>query len=1065
MSKHDLLEYWPLREQVFACLKVDAEASNEAVSLAVHQPMRFERKVIGGEVGSLSDCDEHELLGAFLAEDLSDGRVIIPIVGTSGTGKSHVIRWLDSQVRRMDGHESRVVIRIPKGTSLKGVLSILLSTLPGSGFDQYRQELIRAQEELDPDEAAGLLCEMLAYALGETWIQARERLVANPGDRDAQEREAYCRADMLPALLRNQFLRDHHFVRIPGGGDGVVKRLVEQLTEGRSAGVDDDRQHLFIPEDLLFPLFIDRDALGRAEAKAIAQLEREDRREAAARILNTALDAAKQRLLRLDPTVSDLFNAVREQLLKERKELVLLVEDFVVLSGIQKQVLQVIIKEAFRDGRQVLCTMRTAIAYTTGYMDAATVLTRANVEYRIPDEPGTEDEIFSRIAQLVGAYLNAARVGEDALERAYKGSQVTAKRSRTWIPVFSADVEHEARATLDDFGKSVNGYELFPFNHPAIHELSRDGCSQAGRLVYNPRFVIQNVIYKVLGQRDLFEQGEFPPANFGAQGRPLFSRVVEEVKRRVPVRELDRYLKFLAYWGGFPATAPEIGRLESRVFAAFGFNKTLFGQDIEEPTATASRPKPEPTNVSPVAEGSREHHDQNPIETKWEALLESWRSGKSLPQSEANQLRKWIAEALKGFVNWDWELYRPLKTFNLDNWFEWIYIPQAAGNQGRSADEAMVTVCSEEDLLDASKSAAVQSALIALIRFHAVHNCSWDYRDADMDLPRYSAFLEGTAKRARNFARRRYFKPEWDPIPALVQGLLIGARALGVEAATKDRNHGSLIQSLFAAVPTDLSAQVANVATGADATDWVQFTNALRQCRRSGDKESRDQLSWQGHLLNLVGARQGQADTVHAIDVIRLKAAIEETVAAWALTATLPTAAGATDFASFRSGYSELKRLSAAIPKAQERLFGWRKETVGWLGDVSDKEALVREMKETVEAARADGIAKGLDAKGLLQLLEDFRSAKVVAALDDAAKLDREAARGIVLTVLGRGHESVARLCEELGGRLEAFLTSVEAELASEAMKYGADPLQEAVASLTTELRELAVVLEEVGSL
>ena len=73
--------------------------------------------------------------------------------------------------------------------------------------------------------------------------------------------------------------------------------------------------------------------------------------------------------------MADLFDAVRAQLFHEGKELVLLVEDFVVLSGIQKQVLQVIIKEAFRDGRQVLCTMRTVLAYTTGYMDAATVLT------------------------------------------------------------------------------------------------------------------------------------------------------------------------------------------------------------------------------------------------------------------------------------------------------------------------------------------------------------------------------------------------------------------------------------------------------------------------------------------------------------------------------------------------------------------------------------------------------------------------------------------------------------------------------------------------------------------
>ena len=434
MLQPELLEYWPPRDQVVACVKSDAESSNEAVALAVHQRMRFERRVIGADSRLLPECDEHELLEAFLATDLADGRVIIPISGKSGTGKSHVIRWLDSQIRHLPGHKRRVVIRIPKGTSLKGVLAILLSTLRGPNFEQYRQELVRAQEELDPKQAAGLLCETLAHTLEESWTQARERLMANPADQEAREREAYCRSDMLPALLRNQFLRDHHFVGVGEDGTGVAKRLVEQLTEGRTATVEDDRQHLFSAADLEFSQSIGRDQLGRAEQRAIAQLDREDRREVAARILNGALDGAKQRILRIDPTVSDLFNSVREQLLKEEKELVLLVEDFVVLSGIQKQVLQVIIKEAFRDGRQVLCTMRTAIAYTTGYMNADTVLTRANVEYRLPDEPGTEEEIFLRIEQLVGAYLNAARVGQVSLERAFQSHQ--SQPSDDWIPNF-----------------------------------------------------------------------------------------------------------------------------------------------------------------------------------------------------------------------------------------------------------------------------------------------------------------------------------------------------------------------------------------------------------------------------------------------------------------------------------------------------------------------------------------------------------------------------------------------------------------------------------------------------
>src|SRR5436309_1985996 len=141
MSRNDLLRYWPSEEDVRACVKTDAEASSEAVSLAVHQPMRFERRVIGGD--QLGDCDEHELLREFLSQNLPEGRVILPIVGSSGVGKSHVVRWLDAQIRRLPGAEKRVVIRIPKGTSLKGVLGILLKEVQGPAYDAHRRELTR----------------------------------------------------------------------------------------------------------------------------------------------------------------------------------------------------------------------------------------------------------------------------------------------------------------------------------------------------------------------------------------------------------------------------------------------------------------------------------------------------------------------------------------------------------------------------------------------------------------------------------------------------------------------------------------------------------------------------------------------------------------------------------------------------------------------------------------------------------------------------------------------------------------------------------------------------------
>ena len=101
----------------------------------------------------------------------------------------------------------------------------------------------------------------------------------------------------------------------------------------------------------------------------------------------------------------------------------------------------------------------------------------------------------------------------------------------------------------------------------------------------------------------------------------------------------------------------------------------------------------------------------------------------------------------------------------------------------------------------------------------------------------------------------------------------------------------------------------------------------------------------------------------------------------------------------------------------------------------------------------------------MLQLLEEFRTARVVAALEDAEKVDRSSPRGTVLTVLGRGYEEVAQLCEKLDRRLEEFLAAVEGDLARDAAKWGSNPLQDAVTSLTAELDELGTVLKDVESL
>jgi hypothetical protein len=1051
--KQDLLRYWPDEEAVRACIKTDAEASSEAVALAVHQPMRLERRTIGG-AGGTENCSEHDLLRAFLTEDLSEGRAIVPIVGSSGVGKSHVIRWLDAHIRGAPGADRRVVIRIPKGTSLRGVLGILLSNVAGAAYEDYRRELARAQQELDPNEAAGLLCEMLAHTLAERAERARARLAENPADADAKECVAFCSTDMLPALLRNQYLRDHHFLRRPDGSDGVARRLVAQFTEVRETDADDDRQ--FVPSDLDFS-GVERDVLGRAEQTALSRL-REDRRPLAAKILNSALDDAKQRLLRLDPTVSELFSRVREQLLQEGKELVLLVEDFADLSGLQKQLLQIVIKEAVRDGRQYLCTMRTALAYTTGYLDAATFFTRANVEFHIPNEPGTEEEILKKIVKLVGAYLNAARIGQSQLESEYRG-----RAGDAWVPTFSANVEPESQQTLSAFGVTEDDYSLFPFNRAAVEELAREGCVQDGRLVYNPRFVIQNVIKKVLSNRTLFEAGTFPPATFGVRSVP--AKITEEVRKRVPTSELDRYLRFIAYWGGLPSAMIELGNTPDRVFGAFGLNGLLLRGKSTGPVPTPSsgpastvvpRPKQTPTRGHDVS--------LNPLEAHWVEQLERWRKGIDLPQKDANDLRKWIAEAMKASIDWDWVLHRTADSVTKRDewsgyWFKYVYIPSAGGSEGRGPDDSMIAVCEQSHLSDEIRSARVVSTLMAIVRFHAVHK-SWEYEGADEDIPAYCAFLDAHVPVAREFVRQRYFRSAWDPVPTLVSGLLVGARALAIPGSEKDAD-----EALFDAIFRPCDAAVAAIE---DEAGWEEYRTALRKCRRaspSGDKETPETLSWTTHLLNVVGARQGGGDAVHAVDVVALRAAVHATKSQWVVSGTIPSPAGVAALPSLKALHSEIRRAGSSVEKARSRIVEWRLQTVEWFGDAAiDKDTLVREMKEVIESSKSAGLVRGIDGsamKRLSQAVEAFRMAPVMSALHETEHLRPDAAPGVVLTVLGRLNENAVAACNEVRTRFEELLKAVADELVSQGQFIGADPLAEATSALEGEVSALVDVLKE----
>ncbi len=146
-----LLNFWPTEQNILDCIKPEAENPQDAVFLAVHQPMKLKRRSFGSN--QEQDGTEHDLLDEFLKDDLPTGTLLVPILGNSGIGKSHLVRWLDVQLRQRSDKDKRHVIRIPKSSSLKTVLRRILDGLGGPRYDAIRKQLESARERMDHIQA------------------------------------------------------------------------------------------------------------------------------------------------------------------------------------------------------------------------------------------------------------------------------------------------------------------------------------------------------------------------------------------------------------------------------------------------------------------------------------------------------------------------------------------------------------------------------------------------------------------------------------------------------------------------------------------------------------------------------------------------------------------------------------------------------------------------------------------------------------------------------------------------------------------------------------------------
>lgn len=938
-----LLNYWPTAEEINLCINHEAEGAHDAVLLAVHQPSPLSYRLVSS--GKSIEASEDDLFKYLMTKDVPSGSHVVPITGASGVGKSHMVRMLAARLQNVNADSRYVIIRIPKSATLRRVVELILNELPGEDYASVKAEFAKAfTEEINIATAVIRFQGQLDIALGELANELHAQLKANPSNILLKERVGHARA--LPKFMGDPELVDYFRSK-------VFTKIVKRAIAGQSQAEQEGQVEDFQADDFLVPDSIDiTKAASTTQSYYVRtlQLREGEGRRVAARLLNESkvVDQAIRQLFSLHQslggmTLQEVILEIRRLLLQQERELVIFVEDFKALTGIQDTLLNVLIQEGVRDGVREFATMRSVIAVTDGYLAGQdTIATRAKREWIVESLLSSPEEVFRRTKALVASYLNAARWGYHNLMHHFEINGGLSDRQSSWIEPYTAPDDASDIAVLTAFGKEVE-IPLFPYTEQAIEQLARSALTRNNTLIFTPRFIIDNVLRSVLlPGRPAFERGQFPPPDIDAPGT---NAEVSQWLSSLPVSEemRERYRRVVAIWGNSPRTPADIGHIPKEVFDAF---------KLDRPNIQFT-PKPIPEQI-PKDKPSQLSIDSppRPDDASLIEALERWvQNGERLNQTVANQIRQSIATAITERIDWSAEraIKSPIKA-------KQISIPNALGEGNLDSDPIKVA----DDHSDSTGQ--LRSELAAVVRLIHLNGGKVNYVGSDDDLVRIGNLTDRLMPQALALVRASIRQK----LGMAVRLLSTNSRILGL--IERYRTPASLAAFLFG------SRNISVRPPGSAPAEFAEWRALQEQALRIRP----DLIQF---VASYCGSFQGAGRTSYAIDMVRV-------------TDCLLPEGDTTNLNSLDLGSTELKQalamMSEARVKAQARKVlqgasNIRTRLVAELGENFDKQEVAEDLRALAEQLRASGVWNsdeiGIAHPAFKSLCEDFRSAALREAL------------------------------------------------------------------------------------
>lgn len=590
-------------------LVTEALSNDDALFLATHTPVRGFRAA--GPTNDMQEATEGALLASISNPDQK--HVFCVVEGEPGSGKSHLIRWLDVNWP----HDNDLCLLIQRADgSLEGAVKQLQGAL-GDEFQHLFDKLGRKQDAalagraanflallanaLDPGHFSKRLSDvdwcaendptslLLNNAVRRSWtgpLRVLEIMDGSAGNRNSAS--ASFSLEDIPSLAK--YWSDVH-------DSPSSERLARRL--GGEAPLIQD-----LLDQGLTPDSIKKDYEGQVR-HSIALID----------ALNLRKNYAVQGVIGISADgLMKLFEELRRELGKRNRRLVLLLEDITSWEGLDDSLIDALILDTRTRRDDELCPLISVVGVTPEYFERL----RANYYQRITHEinlgDGTgqlQDVALMREGevrdQFVARYMNAARVGFAPLaawrEDVRKDHSLTTPNACLTCPRLERC--HRIYGQVDNVG-------LFPFTSVAIDNFF-SALVSTGRMTHKtPRGLIQAVLGPTLLNPQALDVAAYPGAHLDTTAldpRPFPNVLLQRLKIEIADEtELERYRRLYTYWGNLRSELTVDGAgvrsfagVSEEIGAAFGLR---WLSDDLKPTAPMADPRPtvvaEPISVSPT---------------------------------------------------------------------------------------------------------------------------------------------------------------------------------------------------------------------------------------------------------------------------------------------------------------------------------------------------------------------------------------------------------------------------------------------------------------------------------